>query len=291
MIYDAIVLGSGVAGLTAGLYLGRANKSVMIIENSVLGGTVASLETIENYPGMQHTSGEKLINGLISQVSELGVNIDFMTVTSIDFDKKCIYSGNNSFEYKTLIIATGTSYKPLKLQNASKFQFRGLSYCAVCDGRLYNGKNVVVVTDGLIGKSAIEYLSGLADNLSVVDISNNYHSTSDLVKVYSNSNIIEILGDKFVSGVRVRTEDGVVEIPCDGLFVSLGKATDISLFKDKLICENGHICSDENMHTNIEGVYVAGDVRVKSLRQIVTSASDGAIAGTEAIKYLTKMKD
>lgn len=291
MIYDAIVLGSGVAGLTAGLYLGRANKSVMIIENSVLGGTVSSLDTIDNYPGMPHTTGEKLINNLVSQVAELGVNIDFMPVTSIDFDNKCILSDKTSLYYKTLIIATGTSYKTLNLPAVDRFRYRGISYCAVCDGRLYKGKDVAVIVDGNSGNSAIEYLSNLVNKLTVVDISSGCTLDKSNVNIYSNANVVDILGDNYVSGVKVETNGMMVNVPCDGIFISLGKESNISLFENRLKCKDGHICTDENMHTNIDGVYVAGDIRVKNLRQIVTAASDGAIAGTEAIKYITSISN
>lgn len=290
MIYDVIILGSGVAGLTAGLYLGRANKKVMIIESGVLGGTVSSLETIDNYPGMPHTSGEKLINGLVSQVTELSANIDFMSITSIDFDKKCIYSGDKSFFYKSLIIATGTSYKQLNLPNVERYKFKGVSYCAVCDGRLYKDKEVVVVTDGMMGKSSIDYLKNIVGSLTIVDISGGYSDTSDDVKVYSQASVLEVFGDNYLSGIRINISGKFIDIRCDGLFVCLGKSTDISLFENDLKCAEGHICADENMHTNIEGVFVAGDVRVKSLRQIVTAISDGAIAGSEAIKYLETLR-
>lgn len=289
MVYDAIVLGSGVAGLTAGLYLGRANKSVMIIESSVLGGTVASLETIDNYPGLPHVSGEKLINTLLSQVAELGVNIDFLPVSSIDFDNKMVICDNIRLEYKTLIIATGSSYKTLNLPGIDRYRFKGVSYCAVCDGRLYKGKNIVVITDGNSGVGSIEYLSNLTDSISVVNISsNNCKITKSNICVYDGAKVLDISGDNFVSNIQIEMNDSTIDIPCDGIFVSLGKASDIGLFKDKIKCANGHICSDENMHTNIDGVYVAGDIRNKSLRQIITAMSDGAIAGTEAIKYLSK---
>lgn len=290
MVYDAIVLGSGVAGLTAGLYLGRANKSVMIIENSVLGGTVASLETIDNYPGLPHISGEKLISTLLSQVAELGVSIDFLPVKSIDFDNKLVICDNIKLEYKTLIIATGSSYKTLNLSGIDRYRFKGVSYCAVCDGRLYKGKNIVVITDGDSGIGSIEYLSNLTDSITVVNISSSNKSSISKhdICMYDDAKVLNISGDNYVSNIQIEMNDSTIDIPCDGIFVSLGKVSDISLFKDKIECVDGHICSDENMHTNIDGVYVAGDIRNKSLRQIITAMSDGAIAGTEAIKYLSK---
>lgn len=295
MIYDAIIIGSGVAGLSAGLYLARGNKSVMVIEEGVFGGSTATLGQIDNYPAMPHTTGEKIINNLVSQVTEIGVMIDFLHINRIDFDKNTIYCDNFSnnssqitLQYKTLIIATGTRCKTLNIPTENKFRFKGLSYCAVCDGRLFKGKRVVVATDGISAKNDISYLMDICKDIVVVDSSDVY--SNDKLNVVSNARISEVLGESFVEGVKLSTQSGERVIDCDGIFVSLGRCSDISLFENKLDNIDMHILSDENMHTNIPNVFVAGDVRVKSLRQIVTAVSDGAIAGTEAIKYLSTLK-
>lgn len=297
MTFNAIIIGSGVAGLTAGLYLARAKKSVMIIEDSVLGGTTATLDTIENYPGFQSISGFELIQNMVMQVSTLGVNIDFLNIKSIDFDKKQVICDKKTFGYKSLIIASGTSYNKLNLPEEDSFKFRGLSYCAVCDGNLYKNKTIVVVTSGMTGASSIEYLSNLTDCLIVVDKSGDYanldkfHMTNKNIKVYSNAEVKQILGKSHVEGIEITNENNkITKINCDAIFVSLGKHSDLRLYKDKIKCSDMHILSDENMHTNLEGVFVAGDIREKSLRQIVTACADGAIAGTEAIKYIQSLK-
>lgn len=285
MIYDCIIIGSGVAGLTAALYLGRAKKSVMIIEDSVIGGTTATIEVIENYPGFTSISGIDLINNMISQVSKLGVNIDIMQIKSIDFDKKQIVLENNTIEYKALIIASGTSSKRLNIPEETKYQFRGLSYCAVCDGNLFKNKDIVVVTNNNSGLHEIEYLSNLTSNLIVVNQKNNLDY--DKHKVYNNSHVIKIYGENRVEGIEIISNNNeTINIKCDAIFVALGKETNLSLYKDKINIIDGFIQSNDNMHTNIEGVFVAGDIRKKSLRQIVTACSDGAIAGTEVIKYI-----
>lgn len=287
MIYDCVIIGSGVAGLTAALYVARANKSVMIIEDSVIGGTTATLDLIENYPGVPATSGLDLVQKMLQQVSALGVNIDLLQIESIDFDKKIIHCDNANIEYKTLIIATGTSNKKLGLDEEKKFQFRGLSYCAVCDGNLFKNKKVVVATKGNTGKESINYLANLTNNLVVVDSTSVYKS--DKAEVLSDARITSILGKNSVEAIKVESKGKELDIDCSGVFVALGKETNLKLFENKITIENGYICADENMHTNIPGVFVAGDVRKKTLRQIVTACSDGAIAGTEAIKYLTKI--
>ncbi|MBQ7351954.1 MAG: FAD-dependent oxidoreductase [Clostridia bacterium] len=288
MIYDCVVIGSGVAGLTAGLYLARANKSVMIIENGVLGGTTATLDIVENYPGFNKISGNELIQKIMTQVMNLGVNIDFLNINSIDYDKKIIDCGKTSIKYKALIIASGQSVNKLNIPKEEEYRFKGLSYCAICDGALYKQKNIVVVTNGMLGKSSVEYLEGLTDNLIVVDYQDSYKSVRH--KVYSNSQIIDINGTGFVESITIKDMNTLKEtkINTDAIFVCLGRKTNLDLYKDFITCKDGYIVSDENMHTNIDSVFVAGDVRYKTLRQIITACSDGAIAATEVIKYLSK---
>ena len=286
MKYDCVIIGSGVAGLTAALYIARSKKSVMIIEDSVLGGTTATLDKIENYPGYISISGMELIQNMIQQVSKLGVTIDFLNIKSIDFDKKTINCDNTLIEYKTLIIASGTSYKKLNIDSEDKFKFKGLSYCAVCDGALYKNKKIVVVTNGNSAKTSIDYLLNISKDIVVVDMGNKYFDSR--VELFSNVCIKEIKGNNFVEGILININGNDIIIDCSAVFVILGKETRLTLY-DKIDIKDGFIVSDENMHTNIEGVFVAGDVRYKSLRQIVTACSDGAIAGTEAIKFIQKI--
>lgn len=288
MEYDIVIIGSGVAGLTSALYSARGNKSVLIIENGILGGTTATLDIIENYPGFQRITGIELIQKMTEQVINYGVNIVFENINHIDFDKKCIELNEKNISYKTLIIASGTSFKKLNLPNEEEFKFKGLSYCAVCDGSLYKNKKVVVVTNGYSGTSSIEYLKNLTNDLLVLDISDKYKNND--MKVFSNVTINNLMGDDILTGMDITIDNKKQIINIDGLFVALGKETDLSLYKDKITIKNNFIVSDENMHTNIEGVFVAGDVRYKNLRQIVTACADGAIAGTEAIKYLNTKK-
>ena len=285
MTYDCVIIGSGVAGLTSALYLARAKKSVMIIEDSVLGGTTATLDKIENYPGFISISGFELIQNIIKQVSLLGVNIDFLQISNIDFDNNAIKCDKTEIKYRSLIIASGTTNKKLNLEEETNFKFKGLSYCAICDGNLYKNKKVVVVTNGNSGKESVNYLSNLTDEIVVIDNSDKYKS--DKFLVISNANITKIIGNNHVESIEVKDIDGKKRIiQCDGIFVALGKETNLNLYKKYITTKNGYILSDENMHTNLDGVFVAGDVRYKSLRQIVTACSDGAIAATEAIKYL-----
>lgn len=287
MEYDTIIIGSGVAGLTAALYLARAKKKVMIIENSVLGGTVASLDIIENYPGIESITGFDLVQNLIKQISQLGVNIDFLNINSIDYDNKKVICDNISLQYKTLIIASGSSYVKLNLPEEDKFKFRGLSYCAVCDGNLYKDKDIVIITNGYSGASSVNYLSNISNKITIIDISDQYNNEN--YNVIKGAFISKILGESFVSGVEIIVDNELQQVKCDAIFVALGKKTDLSLYENAIHNDEMYILSDEDMHTNINGVFVAGDIRKKNLRQIVTACSDGAIAGSEAIKYLNNI--
>lgn len=286
MKFDIVIIGSGVAGLTASIYAKRGNKSVAIIEADNLGGTTATLEKIENYPGYVEVSGFDLVNNMFTQATKLGVKFIFDKIKNIDFDNNLILANDNQIEYSTLIIASGSSYRKLGIQSEDKFSQKGISYCAVCDGALFKSKKIVVVTDGYTGKSSIEYLSNLTKDLLILDISKFYKN--DNLKVVNNVEILEFIGDNKLQKIKYKVDDVEYLIDCDGVFISLGKSTDITLYESKIKCANGYICADENMHTNIPNVFVAGDIREKSLRQIITACSDGAIAGTEAIKYLSK---
>ena len=288
MIYDCVVIGSGVAGLTAALYLGRANKKVLVIENSTIGGTTAELDIIENFPSISKISGKELISNFAMQVLNLGINIDMCDIKHLDFDNKHLIVNNNKIEYRTLIIASGMSVNKLNLDNEDKFKLKGLSYCAICDGALYKNKKIAIVTKGNIGMSSYQYLSGITKDIMVIDMLDKFKYKNE--NYYSNCNVRNLLGDHCISGIEFESNGNNYILDCDAIFVSLGKSTDLSLYIDRIDTEDGYILSDENMKTNVDGVFVAGDIRKKSLKQIITACSDGAIAANEVIKYLTKYK-
>lgn len=287
MEYDVVIIGGGVAGLTAGLYSARGGKSTLIIENSNLGGITATLGKIENYPAFNGT-GEELVSMLVSQVMELNVSIEYGDISSIDFDDKSIMLIDGQIcTYKALIVASGVTYRKLNLDCEERLKGRGISYCATCDGRLYKNKDVVVITNGFVGHRDIEYLRGLAKKVYVLDISEEYVNRE--VEIYHGVIIKDIFGSDFVGGIIFERYGKEVILHSDAIFICLGKESDISLFVGKLNLKDNKIITDENMHTNIDGVYAVGDIRDKSLRQIVTACSDGAIAGTEAIKYINSL--
>lgn len=283
MKYDVVIIGSGVAGLTAGLYSARANKKVLIIEDGDIGGIVTTLEKVENYPGFESINGFELIQKMYMQVLNAGVTFEFEKINSIDFDNKIINCDNTQIEYLSLIIATGSSYKKLNIEGEKEFSHKGVSYCAICDGNLYRNKKIVLITSGELGRSSYNYLKNITNNITIFDISNNvlYGDT-----IIHNVTICKFLGKEKLEKIDYLENTKMNSIDCDAVFIALGRESNLSLFCDKLRINGNYIVSDENMHTNIKSVYVAGDIREKSLRQIITACSDGAIAATEAIKEL-----
>ena len=291
MVYDIVIVGSGVAGLTAGIYAGRAGKKTLIIENQILGGTTATLDTIENYPGFEKITGIELIQKMYMQVVNLGVKVEFLNINRVDFDNnKILIDGCDDIKYKALIIASGISNKKLNVENADNYLFKGISYCAICDGPLFKNKNIAVLTDGNLGKGSIDYLSNITDKLTILDVSNKYKNENTDINLYNNVKITKLLGDERLKGIEFKSDKKDIKLDVDALFVSLGKEINLSLYNKYLDIKNNFLVTDENMKTKIDNVFVAGDIRYKSLRQIVTACSDGAIATNEAIKYLNNLR-
>lgn len=309
--FDIVIIGSGVAGLSAGIFGGRANKSVLIIEDGNIGGTTVTLKDIQNYPGFESIDGFSLVQNMYMQCVQLGVDFEFGDISHIDFDHNIIamknrnsnqiYSNktsetdttdfNNNYlniNYQTLIIASGMSSNKLNCEGEEILKFKGVSYCAICDGNLYKDKNIIVFTNNFSASSAIDYLTNISKNIIVMDISSGYHNKN--LKVYHNVKPIKILGDKSVSSVDVKINDDIINFPCNAIFIELGKSSKLDLYTEKINTKDNQILSDENMRTNIDNVFVAGDIRYKSLKQIVTACSDGAIASTQAIKYINNKK-
>lgn len=284
---DIVIIGSGVAGLTAGIYAGRANKSVLIIEENNLGGTTANLKSIENYPGFVKVDGIELVQNMQMQCMQFGVNFEFGTIVSIDFDNnKITMADKNQIEYKALIIACGSSPRKLNIEGEDIFKFKGVSYCAICDGNLYKNKKLVVFTNNNSAKKDVDYLLNISKDITVIDTSNGYQNSN--VKVLSNIKPVEITGDNVVKNITIDVNGKKQTLDCDGIFIDLGKYSNLDLYRNYINIENNQILSDADMHTNKSNVFVAGDVRKKSLKQIITACSDGAIAATEAIKFLNK---
>lgn len=300
-IYDVIVLGGGPAGYTAALYAARAGLSVLVMERMSAGGQMTLTGEIENYPGIDSIDGFTLGMQMQQNAERFGAVTEYTQVTSADLtaDPKRIDTWSGEFYGKTVIIATGADPRRLGLAEEELLTGRGVHYCAHCDGRFYKDKTVVLIGGGNSAAADALYLSHLVKKVILVHRRDTLRAT----KIYHeplmqaanvefcwNSRVEKILADKTVSGVILsNTESGLqTEIACDGVFVSIGRQPATDFLPDSLaLDEAGYIIAGESTETNLPGVFAAGDVRTKSLRQVITAAADGAIAADMAEKYLS----
>ena len=293
-MFDIIIIGAGPAGLTSAIYATRANKKVLVLEEKNYGGQIINTIDIENYPALYHISGFDFANNLYHQALKLGAEIKIEKVIKIINGKtKKIYTKNNIYETKTIIVATGCINKELGLENEKELIGKGISYCATCDGAFYKNKMVCVVGGGNTAIEDALYLSNIAKEVFLIHRRNSFRAdkkTIELLKekenvhfIY-NSVITKINGHDRLESIIINNDK---EIKTDGLFIAIGKKPENSLLSFLKLDENGYVLSKNNCHTNRKGIFVAGDVRRKDLRQLVTATSDGAIAANEAIKYLS----
>ena len=295
-MYDIIIVGAGPAGLTAALYALRANKKVLVLEAKNYGGQILNAATVENYPGVEKITGYEFATNLYNQVKKLGCEIKFETVTRVTEDKRVI-TNNGVYEAKAVIIATGVTNRKLNINGEEELIGKGVSYCASCDGSFYKGK-IVAVNGG--GSTALEdalYLCDIVKKLFIIHRNETFRGENKLlsdlkkkdnVEFILNSTIKKINGkDKLESIVVEDNEGNFNEIKVNGLFIAIGQEPRNQIFSNIVdINEYGYIESDDGVHTKVDGIYVAGDTRVKFLRQLTTAVSDGSIAATMAIKEL-----
>ena len=302
-MYDIIVIGAGPAGLSAAIYGRRALKSVLVLEALNYGGQIINTLDIENYPVENHISGFEFATKIYNQAKDLGALIKFEKVLDIkNFDDyKEVITNKDTYKGKTVVIATGSKNRKLGLESEEKFIGKGLSYCATCDGAFYKKKDVCVVGGGNTALEDALYLSDIANMVYLIhrrdefrgDIKTvNKLKEKENVKIIYNANVTKLNGDNHLESIEIIDNLGNKdEIKVAGIFVAVGRipATEFvnSLIK---VNEAGYIIANENCHTNIKGIFVAGDTREKSLRQLVTATSDGAIAATEAIKYINDIE-
>lgn len=305
-IYDVIIIGGGPAGYTAALYASRAGLDTLVIEKMGPGGQMALTDIIDNYPGFEEgIDGISLGMKMQAGAERFGAATEYAEVTSLELsDKiKTIETTSGKFLTRTLIIATGADPRKLGIDGEDALVGRGLHYCAHCDGRFYKGKTVMVVGGGNSAASDALYLSHLCEKVIVVHRRDTLRATkiyheplmsAPNVEFMWNSAIEDYIVDKKIVGAKVKNlQSGEVrEVNFDGLFVSIGRKPATDLFADQLaLDEGGYIIADESTKTSIEGVYAAGDVRTKTLRQVVTAVSDGAIAADSAEQYIALTKD
>ena len=300
-IYDTIIIGGGPAGYSAALYASRAGLDTAVIEKMGAGGQMALTDIIDNYPGFEDGIDGFTLGMKMQQCAErFGTKSIFGEVTKVEFSDKIkkIDTSNESYFAKTVIIATGANPREIGLEKEKEFLGRGVHYCAHCDGMFYKGKTVVVVGGGNSAAADALYLSRIAKKVYIVHRRDTLRATkiyhaplmnTENVEFIWNSNVVDITGDSKVEGAVIQSKiDGISrEIQCDGIFVSIGRKPATEFLKGVIdLDDNGYIIADESTRTNIEGVFAAGDVRTKVLRQVVTACNDGAIAANSIIRDL-----
>jgi len=305
-IFDVIIIGAGPAGLSAGLYAGRARLKTLIIEREKSGGQIAMTSEVENYPGcLEGESGPTLVDRMEHQAVHFGAEKVLDDILEIDFSgkEKVLKGKKGEYRGKSVIIATGASPKLIGCPGEKTFTGKGVSYCATCDGAFFEDLEVFVVGGGDTAVEEAMYLTKFARKVTLIHRRDELRAAKSIQeKAFANpkmnfmwdSAIKEIKGEGLVGSMVVenlKTKE-LTEIVADeddgtfGIFCFIGYSPKTQIFEGIINMENGYIVTDDNMNTNVEGVFAAGDVRVKSLRQVVTAAADGAIASVQAEKYL-----
>lgn len=306
MIYDVIIIGGGPAGLSAGLYAARARMTTLIIEKDAFGGQIVTTADVENYPGsIVDPTGPILVDRMMQQAEGFGAKKVSDTVLEVNFDSKIKVVKGEKEEYKakTVIVATGAVPRPMGCPGEKELTGRGVSYCATCDGAFFEDLEVYVVGGGDSAVEEAMFLTKFARKVTIVHRRDELRAAKSIQeKAFKNekldfiwnSAITEVKGEGILESFTLKNlktgEETEVHADEDdgtfGIFVFVGYLPATSLFQDKLEMERNYLVTDADMHTNIDGVFAAGDVRVKSLRQVVTATSDGAIAAVQAEKYI-----
>ena len=304
---DVLILGSGPAGYSAGIYTARAGLETMIVSGNQEGGQLTMTSTIENYPGFEEIGGFELMDKMKQQAVKLGVKFCNDHIVEVDFSNRpfvCSSQNGHSYKARAVIVATGSSAKWLDIESEKKFLGYGVSACATCDGFFYRGRTVVVVGGGNSAVSEALYLATLADKVIMVHRRKQLRADKILQdRVLNNKKIVvewdsvveEILGEdnpKKVTGVKIRNveTDEVKTINTDGVFVAIGHQPNTEIFRGNLVLDaKGYIVTHEkSSETDVEGVFVAGDVKEPKYKQAIISAGTGAVAAMDAIEFLDR---
>lgn len=305
-IYDVVIIGAGPAGMTAAVYASRANLSTIMIERGIPGGQMANTEEVENYPGFETILGPELSTKMFEHAKKFGAEYAYGDVSEIidGEEYKIIKAGAKEYKTRSIIITTGAEYKKMGVPGEKELGGRGVSYCAVCDGAFFKQKNLVVVGGG---DSAVEegvYLTRFADKVTIVHRRDKLRAQKILQdRAFANEKIdfiwnhtvkqINEKDGKVGSVTLVSTVDGSEqEFAADGVFVYIGMVPLTQPFKDLgIVNEHGYIVTNDKMETSVKGIFAAGDVREKMLRQIVTATGDGSIAAQSVQSYVEELKE
>lgn len=310
-LYDAVIIGGGPAGLSAAIYLGRAKYRVIVLEKERFGGQITITSDIVNYPGVQKSSGSALTENMRIQAQSFGAEFAIANVSDIDMgsDVKHVTTTDGTL-YQTLgvVLALGANPRHLGFRGEEEFKGRGVAYCATCDGEFFTGREVLVVGGGFAAVEESMFLTKYAKKVTMLVVTENFTCARGVyeqlknypqIEVRFETELIEAGGEKTVEYAKIRdNKTGTVsEYRAQdggniGIFVFVGYAPATDMIKDKIVLnEQGYVVTDQNQKTNIEGVYAAGDVCIKNLRQVITAVSDGAIAATSLERYISETRD
>lgn len=302
--YNVAIIGGGPAGYTAALYSARAGLSVVLFEELAPGGQMATTSAIENYPGFDETvDGFELGQKMKNSAEKAGAESIFEEVTELDLSAvpKAIKTTSGEYSADTVIIAAGAAPRELGIDHENELRGRGVSYCATCDGMMYRNKTVAVIGGGNTAAEDALYLSKLCKKIYLIHRRSSLRASvsyqkqlemTENVEILWNSVPSEFIFDNIIKGIKLKdtVSKNEYSIDCDGVFVAIGRTPNTALVKNQLeLDESSYIISDETTKTNIPGVFAAGDIRTKPLRQIVTAASDGAVASKFAEEYISKL--
>lgn len=300
-MYDIIIIGAGPAGLSAAIYARRSGKSVLVLEEKTYGGQIVNTPNIENYPGIAHISGFEFATNLYNQAKDFGAEFKFEKAIGVE-DKgnsKVVKTSKDEHEAKAVIIATGAKNRKLGFENEDSLVGKGVSYCATCDGMFFRDKAVAVNGGGNTAVEDAMFLSNYCSKVYIIHRRDEFRAddkdverlkAKENVELVLDSTVSEILskidesGNEHVSGVKVKNKNTDKErvLDVEGLFIAIGQVPDNESFKDVVELENGYVKALEDCKTNTPSIYVAGDCRTKTVRQLATAASDGAIAAIAA---------
>ena len=309
-MYDCIIIGAGPAGISAGIYAARASMKTIIIEKGIPGGLIAKTDEIANYPGVEDVpTGSELIERMIKQAKSFGA--EFITDTVVNFylsgTTKVVYGENDIYEGKSVIIATGSNPRLLNVPGEKEFTGKGIAYCATCDAPFFQDLDIYVVGSGEAAVEEAMYLTKFGrsvtllvrkDKLSVAKSIEEKALKCEKLKIMWNVEVESFEGTSLLGAMNIvnnKTGEKTKIVPREGdmifgVFIFVGYIPESSLIEGKIETDRNYIVSDETMRTSVEGVFVAGDVRVKELRQVVTAVNDGAIAAINARKYVESLE-
>ncbi len=292
-MYDVIIIGAGPAGITAGIYCQRANLKTIIFEKETIGGQIASSPLVENFPGCKSISGMELANNFYEQAVELGIPIEIEEVLKIEPGETIkVTTDCDEYETKALIVATGAKYRLLGLPNEENLLGKGIAFCTSCDGAFFKGKDIAVIGGGNTAVTNAIYMAALCPKVYLVNRGNTFNCEKTLsdklkkmpnVEIVEDASVKEIIGEDELEGV-VLTNDRKLDIK--GMFISIGMTAQTNLVENLLDLNDYKYIESNDCATNKDNIFVAGDCRDKSIRQLTTAVADGTTAAIKAIKYL-----